>query len=181
MPTNLLHVVQINKQKTKAYKNKTKGFSLIELMLVLSIIALLVTLGSQGYVRHIEKSKLIQVQSDLLVFASRLEQYKLFNSNYFGAAGSQMSPENIGKPWVFEAYSPANKPEAKRAFDLSIYYVSDSGLEYQIIAAPTGKKADVTGANYDSGIFIYYSDGRRGYDKNKDGYVTDDEMCWDCL
>jgi len=172
---------QINIQKAKPQIaktriTKTKAFSLIELLVVLSIITLLLTLGSQSYVRHIQKSKLLQAQSDLLMLASRLEQYKLFNLNYLGAAGTQTSPENTGKPWVFKSYSPAHKPEHERFFDLSISHVSNSGSEYQITATPI---AENSASDYS--VLIYYSDGRRGYDKNQDGFFTDDEMCWDCL
>ena len=157
----------------------SKAFSLIELLVVLSIISLLITLGSHNYVAQIKKSKLLQAQSDLLTFASRFEQYKLFNLTYFGAAGTQISPENTGKPWIYQSFSPANKPEQQRLFDLSILSVSDDGLQYQIIATPSVQAGIASSSTY--GVLIYYSDGRRGYDKNNDGDLTDNEMCWDCL
>jgi type IV pilus assembly protein PilE len=157
---------------------KGNGFSLVELLVVLSIITLLISVGSKSYVRHIQKSKLLQAQSDLLMLASRMEQYKLFNLNYFGTAGTQASPENTGKPWIFESHSPANKPEQDRDFNLSIFYVNDSGSQYQITAIPFVQDGQNSSVN--NGALIYYSDGRRGYDTNKDGYFTDNEMCWDC-
>lgn len=173
-----MNVHSLKTLTNKAKATKYGGFSLIELLVVLSIITLLSSLGSQGYVRHIQNSKLLQAQSDLLMLASRLEQYKLFNLNYFGTAGTQESPENTGEPWIFEPHSPANKPEQDRDFDLSISYISDTGTQYQIIATPVvkvGKRADLN-----NGALIYYSDGRRGYDKNKDGDFSDNEMCWNC-
>jgi type IV pilus assembly protein PilE len=154
---------------------KVKGFSLIELLVVLSILFSLLTLGVQSYVRHIDKTKLIQAQSDLLMLAGKLEQYKLFNGSYLGAAGSQTSVTNTGSPWIFQAYSPANKLEQDAIFSLVISFVSINGLEYQIMATAINDKDK---NRY--GALIYYFDGRRGYDKNKDGEFASDELCWDC-
>ncbi|WP_341206232.1 prepilin-type N-terminal cleavage/methylation domain-containing protein [uncultured Psychrosphaera sp.] len=156
------------------------GFSLIELLLVLSIISMLLTFGVNRYVDYIHRGSLLQAQSDLLMLGSRLEQYKLFNVSYFGAAGSQVTPENTGAPWIFQSYSPADKPEQKRLFNLSILYVSDSGLEYQIVATPIENKTVHTQKRPSFGRLIYYSDGRKGYDKNNDGEFSATEMCWDC-
>lgn len=158
----------------------TRGFSLIELLVVLSIVSMLLTFGGQNYVRYIKNSKLLQAQSDLLMFASRLEQYKLFNLGYLGAAGSQISPENTGKPWIFQTYSPTNKSEQERLFNLSIFYVSDSGLDYQIVATPASQENTNIPEALQYGALIYYSDGRRGYDKNKDGEFANSELCWNC-
>jgi type IV pilus assembly protein PilE len=162
---------------------KVKGFSLIELLVVVSILFGLLALGRQRYVQHIEKTKLTQAQSDLLILASKLEQYKLFNGNYLGAAGSRSSGDgtgespvtNTGSPWIFQAYSPANKLEQDAIFTLAISFVSNNGLEYQITATAINDKDK---KRY--GVLIYYSDGRRGYDRNKDGEFANNEQCWDC-
>lgn len=166
---------------------RVKGFSLIELLVVVSILFGLLALGGQRYVQHIEKTKLTQAQSDLLILASKLEQYKLFNGNYFGAAGSRPSGDssaegagqsqvtNTGSPWIFQAYSPANKLEQDAIFNLAISFVSNNGLEYQITATAINDKDK---KRY--GVLIFYSDGRRGYDKNKDGEFASNELCWDC-
>ena len=160
-----------------------KGFSLIELLVVVSILCGLLALGGQRYVQHIEKTKLTQAQSDLLTLASKLEQYKLFNGSYLGAAGSSNSAQsagtssvtNTGSPWIFQPYSPSNKAEKDAVFYLLISFVSNNGLEYQITATAISDKDKI---HY--GVLIYYSDGRRGYDKNKDGQFTNNELCWDC-
>ena len=64
---------------------RNKGFSLIELMIVLVIIAILVTIAYPSYREHISRGRRSDGQSALLDLASRLERYYSQQNSYIGA------------------------------------------------------------------------------------------------
>ncbi len=154
---------------------KITGFTLIEIMVVLTLVFTLHMLGSQSYSRQVNKAKLLQAQADLLLLADKLEQYKLFNLSYIGAAGNKTSPDNTGQPWIMNPYSPSNGPQAEGLFSLSIAEITNNGFGFQITATPISS-SDKT----QLGRLYYFSDGRKAYDKNRDGELTPNEFCWDC-
>ena len=54
---------------------KTRGFTLIELMIVISILAILVTVGYPSYMEHVKKSRRAEGMGQLLELANRMERY----------------------------------------------------------------------------------------------------------
>lgn len=154
---------------------KTTGFTLVEIMVVLTLVVTLHMVASQSYSRQVNKAKLLQAQADLLLLADKLEQYKLFNLSYFGAAGNKTSPDNTGKPWIMNPYSPSNQPQAERLFSLSIAEITNNGFDFQIMATPISSSD-----KNQLGRLHYFSDGRKAYDKDMDGELTPNEFCWDC-
>lgn len=61
---------------------KSKGFTLIELMIVIGIIALLVTIAMPNYREYVLRSNRAVAKGALLEVASRQEQYFLNNRSY---------------------------------------------------------------------------------------------------
>lgn len=61
---------------------KQSGFTLIELMLVVAVIAILAAVAFPSYQEQVRKSKRTEVQAELIDIASRLQQYKSTNFNY---------------------------------------------------------------------------------------------------
>ncbi|WP_432208873.1 type IV pilin protein [Acinetobacter variabilis] len=61
---------------------KQSGFTLIELMLVVAVIAILTAVAFPSYQEHVRKTKRTEVQAELIDIASRLQQYKSTNFNY---------------------------------------------------------------------------------------------------
>lgn len=59
-----------------------KGFSLIELLIVVGIIALLSAIAYPSYQEYVIKSKRVEVQSEMIRIAQRLQAYKVVNQNY---------------------------------------------------------------------------------------------------
>ena len=54
---------------------RTDGFTLIELIIVMAIVALLVTIAAPRYMRSIEKSKEAVLKEDLWVMRDALDKY----------------------------------------------------------------------------------------------------------
>lgn len=73
---------------------KNKGFSLIELMIVLSIVAILAAIGNASYQSQVQRGIRADAQRAMLEIASKQEQYMMNNQNYamtIGAGGLNYS------------------------------------------------------------------------------------------
>lgn len=56
-------------------RTRTRGFSLIELMIVVVIVAVLATVAYPSYVRHIEKTRRVMAQGCLLELGQWMERH----------------------------------------------------------------------------------------------------------
>jgi type IV pilus assembly protein PilE len=68
-----------------------RGFTLIELMLVVAIVAILAMIAIPSYQSYIKKSKRIEVQAQLMMLSHRLASYKLVNQSF-----QDMNIEKLG-------------------------------------------------------------------------------------
>ena len=70
----MLYLNQMNK--------KNKGFSLIELMIVIDIIGILAVVGSSSYKSQIQRGLRADAQRTMMEIAAKQEQYMMNNQNY---------------------------------------------------------------------------------------------------
>lgn len=63
-------------------KNKARGFSLVEMLVVVSIIAIFASVAYVNYYASIEQSRDIERQSDLRALQTAVELYKLRHGEY---------------------------------------------------------------------------------------------------
>ena len=95
------------------------------------------------------------------------------HSGSFSYEGAASGGANTGAPAVFSTYSPSFEPQANRRYNLTIQ--AASATAYELRATPvsgTGQASD--------GTLFYFSDGRKGWDKNNNGSLESDEYCWSC-
>jgi len=59
-----------------------KGFTLVEMMVVLIIIAVLIALGIRAYIGYIGNSKLTKAEADITTVQAALDSYYSSNSQY---------------------------------------------------------------------------------------------------
>ena len=93
----------LRKQKTNTdLKNVAKGFSLIELMIAIAIIAILAAIGVPSYQAQMKKGRASTVKGDLLNLAANVEIYKQGNFSYTGATAANLysaaSPKGAATP-----------------------------------------------------------------------------------
>ncbi len=75
-------------------KNINRGFTLIELMIVIAIVGILAAVGYPAYANYVKKAQRADAIHALLVESGRMEEFYLNSSTYVGAAvASADSPE----------------------------------------------------------------------------------------
>lgn len=78
---------------------RTRGFTLIELMIVVSVIAILLAIGIPTYSEQVRRSKRASVKSDMMEMVQRLERHHTTNNTYVGyPAAGVPSPSSAATP-----------------------------------------------------------------------------------
>jgi type IV pilus assembly protein PilE len=84
-----------------------RGFSLIELLIVIALIGILTSISYPSYLKHIERSHCKQAKISLYQAANRLERYAMINHGYQGATRSDLAFNQLEKniPYIFSIQS----------------------------------------------------------------------------
>ncbi len=153
-------------------KKGERGFTLIELMIVVAIVGVIAAVAYPSYQGFLKGSNRSVAQADLMAFATALERHKAANFTYSGAA---QGGADTGKPEIFMTHSPASEPIANKRYDLTIDVVAANGNSYVIKASPVSGTPQAG-----DGALYLYSDGRKAWDKNSNGAIVAGEFCWSC-
>lgn len=110
---------------------KVKGFTLIELMVVVAIVAILAAFAMPAYQNHVLRSSRTVAMADMEAIAAAMARYRSQNFTYAGAV------LGTGTGAVFpRAYSP-DGPAAKAAYTLTL---TAAGNTFTIEAVPKGRQ-----------------------------------------
>ena len=67
-----------------------KGFTLIELMIVVAVIAILAAIAYPSYQEYVRRTKRVDMQSTMLDIAAQIQRYKIANFKVTGATPSDV-------------------------------------------------------------------------------------------
>lgn len=134
---------------------KERGFTLIEMMIVVAIISILATIAVPSYQKSITKGRRNDAQWALTAFASAMERHFTANNTYEGAAAGG---GNTGTPAIFATETPLNG--ADKFYDLTIQ--AASATAYTLRATPKNAQAG-------DGLMELTNTGIRRWDENSDG------------
>ena len=92
---------------------KARGFTLIELMIAVAIIAVLASIAVPSYTQYITRSKIQEATSALLAQKVKMEQFFQDQRSYGGAcAGGVFQPNTVATPQITLKYFTLACPTA---------------------------------------------------------------------
>jgi len=94
-------------------RRKTQGFSLLELLVAMMIIAVLGTLGFSQYKKHSASARYIKAGEDLKIVAEGLDQYYLKHGHFpdFGSFDAMVDSNSpLSKESLIKLGMPAQDP-----------------------------------------------------------------------
>lgn len=116
---------------------KMQGFTLIELMIVIAIMALLAAIAIPSYDVYIRKKDLAVAQQELQKIATELERHKAKNFSYKGFSPAHIYPAGSKEGSATDNIVAIPASYAKYNVTIS---VDDTGLNWSLVA----KRADAT-------------------------------------
>ena len=140
---------------------RTKGFTLIELMVAVAILALLAAIAIPSYTRYSDRTYRTEAMADLLNCAQALERRASQTFDYLGAA--------VGGADDGEIDPAVCTPESDTRYDITII---GGAAGFALTATPSGETDD-------GRIVTYNSNGQRGWDENDNGAIDAGEDNWD--
>lgn len=81
--------------------HRSHGFSLLELMIVVTVVAILANIAYPSYIAHIQSARREEAKKALLEAAQKMESYYAMNLKYTGATDAQ------GNSTIFPTQVPA--------------------------------------------------------------------------
>jgi len=151
--------------------NTGKGFTLIEIMITVAIVAILASIAYPGYVSQVRKTRRSDAVAALLKTAQVLERCYTEYNFY----------DDTGCPAVQDDGSGGSELASDYTSTENGYYILSAALSpnaFTLTATPTGDQA-----NDKCGNFTYDHVGRKGVSADVDGDGTagdanDVKACW---
>ena len=144
---------------------KFTGFTIIELLITVAIIAIIATIAVPSYLNHMDNTRRKDGQSALLGLAQAMERHYTEKNTYTSAADGDPSSDVNGVAPVSTVFAPeAPLDSTQKFYDLRITAANSSTFTLRAIPK-NGQAGD--------GILELNSMGVKRWDKNHDGDTSD--------
>jgi len=153
-------------------RHRERGFTIIELMIVVAIIGLLAGIGVPTYREYVNKSKRAEGKAALTAAAARLERYYSLNNCYpSSACGSPAATDSASALTVAGIQGFSGENAAKANYNISVTFVAQT---FTLTATPKSPFTDSKCGN-----MTLSNTGRKWTQSNS---TTDDvtrvDGCW---
>ncbi len=147
-----------------------KGFTLIELMIVVAIIGIIAAIAYPSYQGYVESARRGDAKGALMQFASAMERYYTQNNTYIGADGGT-SPINTTQTSPPSGLFPDEAPldGSAKFYDLYIYDLQANSFILRAVPK-NGQSGD--------GFLQLHSNGVREWDADNFGGIGTNEDTW---
>lgn len=136
------------------YSRSQRGFTLIELMIVLTIVGIVSSFAYSSYSTNIIKTHRSDAQVVLMSFAAAMERHYISQGSYLGADNGDAADGNgFLKPGIFSMEAPIDGNV--KYYDLRMIVTATT---YSLFAIPKGTQAG-------DGNIRLTSTGQRNWDK----------------
>lgn len=98
-------------------KAQQQGFTLMELMIAVGLVAILTAMAVPAYVGYAQRSARATVEGDLAAAAAAMERHKSQNFTYKGAAAGT----------TFPASSPTDAKPGEQKYNLTVIFLNSAG------------------------------------------------------
>lgn len=144
--------------------NRNKGFTLIELMIVVAIVAILAAVAIPSYQDSVAKSRRADAKGALEGLAQSMERFFTANNTYLGAAAAGA---DTGVPAGYPSEAPLDG--STKFYDLTIS--ATTATSFTIRATPKNGQAG-------DGILELDDTSARRWDANGNGVFDAGESTW---
>ena len=149
---------------------KAKGFTLLELLAALAIVAVLAAIALPLYNQFSDRSYRAEVQADLLNCAQALERFSAVNFTYAGTADTDADGVADGDAGAIGEDICDARSVAGDRYDITI---AAAVTTYTLTAAP-----DANGPMVGDGDLTLDDAGNRTWDQNDNNVIDADEDDW---
>lgn len=111
-----------------------RGFTLVELMIVIAVVGIIATIAYPSYNDSVKKSRRADAKGALMGFSQAMERHFTDNNSYLGAASGGA---NTGAPTIFPTQAPLDS--SAKFYDLTIEAATASS--YTLRATPINGQA----------------------------------------
>lgn len=146
---------------------KSSGFSLIELMVTVTIIGILTAIAYPAYQDSVRNSRRAEAQGALVALGNAME--RVFTQNNTYRPGGTTPALGTGAGAIFPSQAPLDG--ATKYYNLSISNISAS--TYTVRATPIASTSQAS-----NGMMELDHTGAKRWDKNNDGSFGTSESNW---